>query len=129
MVKVDIVRSIQLATGLNYEEVEEMITQTVEIMKESLEDGESVLVTGLGKFEVRDKRARPGRDPKSKKPYEISEGGWLLSIPQRSGERKLTWVIDRRSLLSSSYHLQSLIRSRLASQNFLLFARHQETLL
>ena len=72
MVKVDIVRSIQLATGLNYEEVEEMITQTVEIMKESLEDGESVLVTGLGKFEVRDKRARPGRDPKSKKPYEIS---------------------------------------------------------
>ena len=34
-------------------------------MAERLEEGEDVLVTGFGKFEVRSKKERPGRNPKT----------------------------------------------------------------
>ena len=44
----------------------------LEIMKQDLEKGEDVLITGLGKFELREKKSRPGRDPKNKRNFEIS---------------------------------------------------------
>lgn len=37
----------------------------IESMAERLEEGEDVLVTGFGKFEVRSKKERPGRNPKT----------------------------------------------------------------
>ena len=73
MVKVDIVRAIQLETGLQFGEAEQLVNEMLEIMKQTLESGEDVLVTGLGKFEQRQKNSRPGRDPKNKQEYVISE--------------------------------------------------------
>jgi integration host factor subunit alpha len=35
----------------------------IEIIKRSLESGEDVLVSGFGKFKVREKKARKGRNP------------------------------------------------------------------
>ena len=72
MVKVDIVRAIQLGTDLQFGEAEELVNDMLELIKEKLEKGEDVLITGLGKFELRDKKSRPGRDPKSKRDYVIS---------------------------------------------------------
>ena len=46
--------------------------EMLEFIKEKIEKGEDVLITGLGKFELRDKKSRPGRDPKSKRDYVIS---------------------------------------------------------
>ncbi len=72
MVKVDIVRAIQLETNLQFGEAEKLVNDMLERIKEKLERGENVLITGIGKFELRDKNSRPGRDPKSKRDYEIS---------------------------------------------------------
>ena len=72
MVKVAIVRAIPLATDLQFGEAEKLVNDMLELIKEKLEKGEEVLITGLGKFELRDKKSRPGRDPKSKKDYVIS---------------------------------------------------------
>ena len=72
MVKVDIVRAIQLETNLQFGEAEKLVNDMLETIKEKLENGENVLITGLGKFELRDKKSRPGRDPKSKRGYQIS---------------------------------------------------------
>ena len=39
---------------------------------QSRESDSGVVPLRLGKFELRNKKARPGRDPKSKRDYEIS---------------------------------------------------------
>ena len=43
MVKVDIVRAIQLETGLQFGEAEQLVNELLEIMKQTLENGEDVL--------------------------------------------------------------------------------------
>ncbi|MFP3980585.1 MAG: integration host factor subunit alpha [Desulfobacterales bacterium] len=41
----------------------EIIENLLEIIKRSLETGEDVLVSGFGKFQVKDKASRRGRNP------------------------------------------------------------------
>lgn len=72
MVKVDIVRALQRKEKLLFGEAEQIINDLIDIMKDTLESGENLLVSGFGKFELHDKESRPGRDPKSNKVYEIS---------------------------------------------------------
>ena len=43
-----------------------------ESIKESLEKGEQVKISGFGKFELKDKEARPGRNPKTGEDVSIS---------------------------------------------------------
>ena len=83
MVKVDIVRAIQLGTDLQFGEAEEVVNDVLEMIKEKLEKGEDVLITGLGKFELHSKKSRPGRDPKSKKDYEISARNVVTFHPSK----------------------------------------------
>jgi integration host factor subunit alpha len=45
-------------------------------MKQTLEGGEDVLITGLGKFSVQNKSKRRGRNPQT---------GALLILPSRGG--------------------------------------------
>ena len=71
MVKVDIIRAIQLKESLSFGEAEKLVNELLEIVKETLESGENVLISGFGKFELRKKKSRPGRDPKTKKDYSI----------------------------------------------------------
>jgi integration host factor subunit alpha len=41
----------------------EIIETVLEIMKRSLEDGEDILISGFGKFCVKEKKEREGRNP------------------------------------------------------------------
>ncbi|NOQ36443.1 MAG: integration host factor subunit alpha [Methylococcaceae bacterium] len=51
--------------GLNKREAKEMVELFFEKIKDSLEEGEEVKLSGFGKFELRDKSPRPGRNPKT----------------------------------------------------------------
>lgn len=51
--------------GLNKREAKEMVELFFEEIKGSLENGEEVKLSGFGKFELRDKSPRPGRNPKT----------------------------------------------------------------
>jgi len=51
--------------GLNKREAKEMVELFFEAIKNSLESGEQVKISGFGKFELRDKSSRPGRNPKT----------------------------------------------------------------
>lgn len=51
--------------GLNKREAKEMVELFFEEIKGSLESGEEVKLSGFGKFELRDKSPRPGRNPKT----------------------------------------------------------------
>jgi integration host factor subunit alpha len=51
--------------GLNKREAKEVVELFFEEIKDSLEHGEQVKISGFGKFELRDKKSRPGRNPKT----------------------------------------------------------------
>lgn len=51
--------------GLNKREAKEMVEIFFEEIKASLEKGEQVKISSFGKFELRDKSSRPGRNPKT----------------------------------------------------------------
>jgi integration host factor subunit alpha len=51
--------------GLNKQESKEMVEAFFEVMRDALEGGESVKLAGFGSFQLRAKRPRPGRNPKT----------------------------------------------------------------
>ena len=65
MRKDEMVRRIADATGLTYIKAEEGVNSVLDEIKRALEQGDSVTLRRFGSFEVRDKRARVGRNPKT----------------------------------------------------------------
>src|SRR5690606_23546672 len=51
--------------GLNKREAKELVEQFFEEVRRSLEANEQVKLSGFGNFDLRDKRQRPGRNPKT----------------------------------------------------------------
>jgi integration host factor subunit alpha len=51
--------------GLNKREAKDMVELFFEDIKETLEQGEPVKLSGFGNFGLRDKGSRPGRNPKT----------------------------------------------------------------
>lgn len=51
--------------GLNKREAKEMVEMFFEEIRHALENNESVKLSGFGNFDLRDKRQRPGRNPKT----------------------------------------------------------------
>ena len=62
LTKSDIVASIH-DLGLTKKKSVEVIESLLEIIKRSLESSEDVLISGFGKFCVKDKASRRGRNP------------------------------------------------------------------
>jgi integration host factor subunit alpha len=65
LTKADIAEKLFEDLGLNKREAKEIVELFFEEIKSSLESGEQVKISGFGKFELRDKSARPGRNPKT----------------------------------------------------------------
>src|SRR6202789_4733347 len=51
--------------GLNKREAKDMVEAFFEVMRDALESGDSVKLSGFGNFQLRDKPQRPGRNPKT----------------------------------------------------------------
>ena len=51
--------------GLNKRESKEIVAQFFEEIRTTLENGESIKLSGFGNFDLRDKNQRPGRNPKT----------------------------------------------------------------
>ena len=51
--------------GLNKHEAKDMVESFFEEVRQALEQGESVKLSGFGNFLLRDKPQRPGRNPKT----------------------------------------------------------------
>jgi len=61
--KADLIDSTYNQVGLSKSRSAEVVDSLLEIIKKTLENGEDVLISGFGKFYVRDKRGRRGRNP------------------------------------------------------------------
>ena len=51
--------------GLNKREAKEFVDAFFDVLRLSLEQGKQVKLSGFGNFDLRDKRQRPGRNPKT----------------------------------------------------------------
>jgi integration host factor subunit alpha len=56
---------LQTQTGFNRKTSSDLLESLLDIMKDTLIQGEDLLITGFGKFSVRQKRARRGRNPQT----------------------------------------------------------------
>ena len=65
MTKADIVEELYERVGISKQEALRLTEMFFDIMKETLEKGETVKVSGFGNFVVRAKRARRGRNPQT----------------------------------------------------------------
>lgn len=65
MTKSDIAEKIHTTTGLSRKDSTAMMESVFAIMKESLESGETIKISGFGNFEVKQKEARRGRNPQT----------------------------------------------------------------
>jgi integration host factor subunit alpha len=63
--KTDIINSIYNHSDLQKQEVKSAVGSLLETIKHTLESGEDVLISGFGKFCVRDKKERKGRNPQT----------------------------------------------------------------
>ena len=63
LTKADIAQAVADGTGLPLKRSAGIVESLLEIMKRTLASGEDVLVSGFGKFAVKDKSARRGRNP------------------------------------------------------------------
>jgi len=65
LTKADLAGYLNLDLGLNKREAKEFVELFFEEIRLSLENGRHVKLSGFGNFLLRDKQARPGRNPKT----------------------------------------------------------------
>ncbi len=63
LTKAQLVESINNQIGLTKNKSSEIVETCLEIIKSELESGEDVLISGFGKFCVKEKKERKGRNP------------------------------------------------------------------
>ena len=63
LTKADIIRRICESKILSKTDSAKSVETLLELMKHHLEIGEDILISGFGKFAVKDKRTRRGRNP------------------------------------------------------------------
>ena len=65
MTKADIADYLFSTVGLNKREAKDLVEIFFEELRNALETGHQVKLSGFGNFDLRDKRSRPGRNPKT----------------------------------------------------------------
>ena len=64
MTKADIIEAVyEKVGGFSKKEAAEIVETVFNVVKETLERGEKIKISGFGNFVVRDKKDRMGRDP------------------------------------------------------------------
>ena len=64
MNKADLITAVAEKTGFTKKDVEQAINATVSSIEEALVGGDKVQLIGFGTFEVRERKARTGRNPR-----------------------------------------------------------------
>jgi integration host factor subunit alpha len=73
LTKAQMIDSIYKQVDLPKARSTQVVESLLEIIKKTLEDGEDVLITGFGKFSVKDKRRRKGRNPQTGEDLMLAE--------------------------------------------------------
>lgn len=83
MTKADLVDTVHTQVGFSKKESADIVEMVFDTIKETLERGQKIKISGFGNFEVRDKRPRPGRNPQTGEVIEISARRVLTFKPSQ----------------------------------------------
>ncbi|MCE9625446.1 MAG: integration host factor subunit alpha [Deltaproteobacteria bacterium] len=83
MTKADLVESIYEKIGFSKKESSDIVEMIFDTMKDTLERGEKIKISGFGNFVVRAKRPRMGRNPQTGQEIEISARRVLTFRPSQ----------------------------------------------
>ncbi|MBI2027600.1 MAG: integration host factor subunit alpha [Deltaproteobacteria bacterium] len=81
--KADLVERIYERIGFSKKEATDLVELFFELIKDNLERGESVKISGFGNFVVRSKKPRMGRNPQTGEPIEITARKVLTFRPSQ----------------------------------------------
>jgi integration host factor subunit alpha len=71
LTRADLAEAVHEEVGLTRQDCAGLVERTLDLVAEALEAGEVVKLSGFGVFQVRAKRARMGRNPKTGEPATI----------------------------------------------------------
>ena len=72
MNKNELIDAMTAKTGASKAETSRAVSALIEVISDALKMGESISLTGFGTFEVRNRSARIGRNPKTGKELKIA---------------------------------------------------------
>jgi integration host factor subunit alpha len=81
--KADIIESVYEKVGFSKKEAAEIVEFVFDTIKETLEQGQKIKISGFGNFIVRDKKSRVGRNPQTGEEIEISARRVLTFRPSQ----------------------------------------------
>jgi integration host factor subunit alpha len=81
--KADIIESVYEKVGFSKKEAAEIVEMVFDTIKETLERGEKIKISGFGNFMVREKKSRVGRNPQTGEEIEISARRVLTFRPSQ----------------------------------------------
>jgi integration host factor subunit alpha len=88
MTKMDLVNSVYMRVGFSKKDSLNIVENVLEIMKDRLEKGEKVKISGFGNFVVKEKNPRRGRNPQTGEKITI-KGRRILSFKPSNVLRRL----------------------------------------
>ena len=71
MNKAELIAAVAEKTDLSKKDADKAVNAAVEAITEALKKGDKVQIVGFGAFEVKERAARIGRNPQTKKEIEI----------------------------------------------------------
>ena len=71
MNKAELIAAVAEKTGLSKKDTEAVVSASLEVITESLSQGEKVQLVGFGSFETKARAARIGRNPRTKEEIKI----------------------------------------------------------
>ena len=83
MTKADIIESVYEKVGFSKKDSAEIVEMVFDTIKDTLERGEKIKISGFGNFVVRDKNKRMGRNPQTGARIEISARRVLTFKPSQ----------------------------------------------
>ena len=92
MNKAELIAEVAAKTGLSKKDSEKAVNATLDTVTASLESGEKVSLVGFGVFDVKEREARMGRNPKTKE--EIPSPA--SRVPQFKAGKALKEAVDKK---------------------------------
>ena len=71
LTRADLCEAVHETVGLSRQDCAGLVERTLDLIAGALEEGKQVKLSGFGVFQVRSKRARMGRNPKTGEPAAI----------------------------------------------------------
>ena len=94
LTKDDIVKAVTEEIGFPQKQSVELVETLLELIKKTLESGEDVMISGFGKFSVKAKRERKGRNPATGedmmlKPRRVVVFQWSMKLREKINQKRL----------------------------------------